>query len=260
MESPRRGYFRITPRGLRVLQKNPPAMDVSFLEQFPEFVEFRSLRREAGPAEALESSKETPEESLETAYQKVRQNLVAELFQTMKNCSPTFFERLIVDVLVKIGYGGTRQDAGRAVGRSGDDGIDGIIKEDRLVRASVFAPPTNGSGAFARRARPDRCGLRPKSAFWADFGVEKTPKRGEKAPSKAVENPLFHPEKVFRGWAGGNARRFSPACWRHPNPCQADFAQPSSSMNPSDPDRHREHHVGVPETEAGLCGEGRSRS
>ena len=109
LESPRRGYFRITPRGLQVLEKNPPEIDVSFLEQFSEFVEFRSLRRGAAPSEGLlEPTKETPEESLETAYQKVRQSLVAEILQTVKSCSPAFFERLVVDVFVKMGYGGTK--------------------------------------------------------------------------------------------------------------------------------------------------------
>ncbi len=151
LESPRRGYFRITPRGLQVLEKNPPKINVSFLEQFSEFVEFRSLRREPAPSEeALEPSKETPEESLETAYQKVRQSLVAEILQTVKSCSPAFFERLVVDVLVKMGYGGTRQDAGRAVGRSGDDGIDGIIKEDRLGLDIIYIQAKRWDGVVGR--------------------------------------------------------------------------------------------------------------
>jgi len=126
-ETPKRGSFRITPRGLEVLKQKPVKIDIAFLEQFPEFIDFQS-RRKGGQA----TGKETPEESLEAAYQKVRHDLAAELLQTIKSGSPTFFERLVVDVLVKMGYGGTRQDAGKAVGRSGDDGIDGIIKEDRL--------------------------------------------------------------------------------------------------------------------------------
>jgi restriction system protein len=151
LESSRRGYFRSTPRGLQVLERNPPAIDVSFLEQFSEFVEFRSLRKEAAPSEELlEPSKKTPEESLETAYQKVRQSLVSEILQTVKSCSPAFFERLVVDVLVKMGYGGTRQDAGRAVGRSGDDGIDGIIKEDRLGLDIIYIQAKRWEGVVGR--------------------------------------------------------------------------------------------------------------
>lgn len=139
LESPRRGYFRITPRGRQVLKENPSEITLAFLKQFPEFVEFRSRRRGSMPAEeGLAEEQETPEELLEGAYQKMREDLAAEILLTVKNCSPAFFERLVVDVLVKMGYGGTRQDAGRAVGRSGDDGIDGIIKEDRLGLDIVY--------------------------------------------------------------------------------------------------------------------------
>ncbi len=74
----------------------------------------------------------TPEEALEEAYQKLRSDLTLELLQRLKTCSPTFFERLVVDVIVKMGYGGTRKDASKVIGRSGDEGIDGIIKEDKL--------------------------------------------------------------------------------------------------------------------------------
>jgi restriction system protein len=132
LDSTRRGFVRATDRGLAVLNRNPERIDVKFLDQFPEFVEFRSLRRDeaAGPtAEAVET---TPEEALEEAYQRLRVSLESELLQRIKTASPAFFERLVVDLLVHMGYGGTLRDAGQAVGRSGDGGIDGIIKEDRL--------------------------------------------------------------------------------------------------------------------------------
>ncbi|MCQ3936397.1 MAG: restriction endonuclease [Chloroflexi bacterium] len=132
--SPGRGKFQITQRGLDVL-KNPPArINVEFLEQYDEFVEFRARRDKSNDeipiAEKLEI--QTPEEAIEAAYQNLRQTLVDEVLQTVKGCSPAFFERLVIDVLVKMGYGGTRKDAGKAIGRSGDGGIDGIINEDRL--------------------------------------------------------------------------------------------------------------------------------
>lgn len=134
LESARRGYFRITQRGREVLSKKPSEVNVKFLEQFPEFIEFRAKRNEpkeeAQTAEA--ESLQTPGELLESAYQKLREDLSAELLKTVKECSPSFFERLVIDVLVKMGYGGSRKEAGRAIGRSGDEGIDGIINEDRL--------------------------------------------------------------------------------------------------------------------------------
>ena len=134
LESTRRGYFRITQRGLDVLSKNPPELNVKFLDQFPEFLEFRTKHRkpeqitETAEAESLQ----TPGELLEGAYQKLREDLSTELLKTIKECSPAFFERLVIDVLVKMGYGGSRKEAGQAIGRSGDEGIDGIINEDRL--------------------------------------------------------------------------------------------------------------------------------
>lgn len=134
LESPRRGYFHITQRGREVLAKNPSEINVQFLYQFPEFIEFRTRHRE--PEQAIETveseSLQTPGELLETAYQKLREDLSAELLKTVKECSPAFFERLVIDVLVKMGYGGSRKEAGKAIGRSGDEGIDGIINEDRL--------------------------------------------------------------------------------------------------------------------------------
>lgn len=134
LESTRRGYFRITPRGQEVLAKSPSAINVKFLDQFPEFIEFRTKHREREQTtEAVETeSLQTPGELLEGAYQKLREDLSAELLKTVRECSPAFFERLVIDVLVKMGYGGSRKEAGKAIGRSGDEGIDGIINEDRL--------------------------------------------------------------------------------------------------------------------------------
>ena len=133
MESTRRAYSRITERGLEILKENPERIDAKYLEQFEEFKSFRALRRMRGDEEPeQEAYSQTPEESLESAYQRIRADLAADLLARVKSCSPTFFERLVVEVIVKMGYGGTRQDAGRAVGKSGDGGIDGIIKEDKL--------------------------------------------------------------------------------------------------------------------------------
>lgn len=138
LTSPRRAYFQITDRGLEVLKKPPPRITSAFLEQFPEFVEFRT-RRAKPPEEPQEDEDEqTPEEAIETAYLRLKEDLAADLLDTVKGCSPTFFERLVVDLLVKMGYGGTRKDAGQAIGRTSDEGIDGIINEDRMGLDVVY--------------------------------------------------------------------------------------------------------------------------
>ena len=134
LKATRRGYFRITERGKKVLSQPPPRIDVKFLELFPEFIEFRQRKKDKDDKHKIEPtpSIETPEEALENAYQTLQEGLAADLLQNIKECSASFFERLVVDLLVKIGYGGSRKEAGQAIGRSGDEGIDGIIKEDKL--------------------------------------------------------------------------------------------------------------------------------
>lgn len=134
LETPRRGYFRITDRGREVLKQAPPAINVDFLKQFDDFRDFQTRRRTEPPPgdQKDEGESRTPEELIATAYEDIRQTLTKEILEQVMAASPAFFEALVVDVLVKMGYGGTRADAGQAVGRSGDGGIDGIIKEDRL--------------------------------------------------------------------------------------------------------------------------------
>jgi restriction system protein len=136
LESTGRGRFHITERGLDVLTSPPNAINIGFLKQFPEFVEFQSPsgRVESQPRAELE----TPEELLEVSYQNLRLSLAQELLERVKKCSPQFFEHLVVDLLVAMGYGGSRKDAGQAVGQSGDGGIDGIIKEDKLGLDIVY--------------------------------------------------------------------------------------------------------------------------
>jgi len=133
--APRRGRFEISQRGLDILKDPPDRITVSFLERFAEFVEFRTRKSDTDTDEVthvLDQGTQTPEEAIEVAYQNLRQNLADEILRTIKSCSPAFFERLVIDLLVTMGYGGTRTDAGKAIGKSGDDGIDGIINEDRL--------------------------------------------------------------------------------------------------------------------------------
>jgi restriction system protein len=134
VESPKRGTVRITAQGREVLAASPARIDIPFLSQFESFRDFKTQRKE--PKSDLQpdedSSDETPEENIESAYRELRSALADELLESVKACSPQFFERLVVELLVAMGYGGSIEDAGRAIGRSGDGGIDGIIKEDRL--------------------------------------------------------------------------------------------------------------------------------
>jgi restriction system protein len=135
LSSTERGKYQITNRGLDVLKNPPERITDKFLEQFEEFLEFTEKRKNEsdGLTTTIKNDvSQTPEEAIESAYLSIRQSLSDEILQTVKNCSPAFFETLVIDVLVKMGYGGTRKDAGKAIGKSGDGGIDGIINEDRL--------------------------------------------------------------------------------------------------------------------------------
>lgn len=136
LQTPKRGFLRITEAGKALLATNPQKVDNTLLNQYESFRAFKARGRENdGEAKAVSvelASEQTPEDAMAAAYERVRKNLEAELLEQIKSSSPVFFEQLVVDLLVSMGYGGSRQDAGRAIGRSGDGGIDGIIKEDRL--------------------------------------------------------------------------------------------------------------------------------
>jgi restriction system protein len=157
--SPKRGVFRITERGEALLKTNPNKIDAGVLDQFEEFRSFRSRRRETSASQdeqappLLESdprSDQTPEDQLAAAYRRLRNNLEFELLDQVKNATPAFFERLVIDLLVAMGYGGSRQDAGRAIGKSGDGGIDGIIKEDRLGLDVIYLQAKRWEGVVGR--------------------------------------------------------------------------------------------------------------
>ncbi|MGK9368502.1 restriction endonuclease [Melioribacter sp. Ez-97] len=135
IEPTRRGYFRISHRGIEVLKKTPQKIDVKFLERFKEFREFRQRKRKPQgkiKENSKDESEKTPAEALEVAYENLREDLAKEILQQIKRCPPSLFEKIVVELLVKMGYGGSRKDAGQAIGKSGDEGIDGIIKEDKL--------------------------------------------------------------------------------------------------------------------------------
>lgn len=141
LDFPSRGKFKITERGLALLKSNPHTIRINTLYQYPEFVKFHK-KNNSNPAEDNEQKSRnilldeiepiTPEEQLENVYQDLRCQLASTLLETILKNPPGFFEQLVVDLLVAMGYGGSRQDAGQALGKTGDGGIDGIIKEDKL--------------------------------------------------------------------------------------------------------------------------------
>jgi restriction system protein len=134
IESPKRGVLKISNKGLQVLQSKPDRINVKFLQKFPEFVEFQTLKRDENETviETDNDVDQTPEESLDISYQKIRKALALELLNKVMGLTPSFFEKLVVELLVNMGYGGSIKDAGKAIGKSGDEGIDGTIKEDKL--------------------------------------------------------------------------------------------------------------------------------
>ena len=134
LEATRRGYFKITEQGHKALAEKPERIDKNFLMQYPEFVKAFEASKGKKEKDKVEPSpsESTPVESLESAFQELNETLATDLLETIKQSPPDFLERLVIDVLIGIGYGGSKKEAGEAMGRSGDGGIDGIIKDDKL--------------------------------------------------------------------------------------------------------------------------------
>lgn len=155
LSSPKRGYFSITEQGLKLLSERPEKITAALLERYSEFQEFKNRKKDQSKISAEDEvvqvyENETPEDSLASAYRLLRKNLEDEILASVKESSPSFFERLVVDLLVKMGYGGNRQDAGRALGKSGDGGIDGIINEDQLGLDVIYIQAKRWEGAVGR--------------------------------------------------------------------------------------------------------------
>ncbi len=140
LSAPKRGVVQITNRGLQVLSENPDRIDNTVLRKFPEFLEFQSAK--AGDAKeaplATVDEQLDPQENIEAAYRKIEEQLADDLLARIKGCTWDFFERLVVDLLLKMGYGGSRLDAGKAFQKSRDGGVDGVIKEDKLGLGEIY--------------------------------------------------------------------------------------------------------------------------
>ena len=162
IELTRRGHFIITPLGKSVLQSNPTGIDNHFLDQFSGFRQFRErsndleVNASTAPPSPVTDVNQTPDEMMRAAHQQIDSTLGQDLLDRVRNAPPDFFERLIVSLLLSMGYGGTRADkAGRTLGRSGDDGVDGVIDQDALgldrvyIQAKRYAAGNSiGSGAI----------------------------------------------------------------------------------------------------------------
>ena len=153
IESTARGKFKITERGKQFLKTNhEQKISAKDLEQFAEYLEFKNQSNSnSDPQDSAPSTtEETPQEQLESSYQTLRLELAQDILQRLKACSPQFFERVVLDLLVALGYGGSRKDAAQAVGQSGDGGIDGIIKEDKLGLDVIYIQAKRWEGTVGR--------------------------------------------------------------------------------------------------------------
>ena len=153
--APRRAISVITERGIEALKNHPQKIDLRVLQEFEEYREFRNRRKNEDDSSNLAIEEEsdtglTPEELLEDAYLNIRRQVESELLTQIKSAPPDFLERLIVDLVVRMGYGGSRKDAGEALGRSGDEGIDGIIKEDPLGLDIIYLQAKRWEGTVGR--------------------------------------------------------------------------------------------------------------
>jgi restriction system protein len=153
LNSPRRAISTITERGREALLHHPERIDLRVLNGFEEYREFRNRRRTQDNTDTQEleiQDSQTPEELLENAYLQVRRQIESELLAQIMSSPPDFLERVVVDLVVRMGYGGSRKDAGEALGRSGDEGIDGIIKEDPLGLDIIYLQAKRWEGTVGR--------------------------------------------------------------------------------------------------------------
>ncbi|MGN1274001.1 MAG: restriction endonuclease [Thermoguttaceae bacterium] len=132
----KKGKYSITETGRELLAQNPAKITLSLLQNYPSFVEFLNYspttRSKPKQQISIDNCEKTPDELLESAYQEIVRQTKSDILDKIKSCSPRFFEHLVIDLLVSMGYGGSREDCAEVVGGSGDGGIDGVIKEDRL--------------------------------------------------------------------------------------------------------------------------------
>ena len=191
-----KGHFTITERGLKVLNENPKEINVKYLKRFPEILEFikPSKKTEDTKDKDIELiiEKKTPEELFEIGYTKYQEKLLSDLLERIKQCTPDFFEKLVVELLVGMGYGGSFEDAGKAIGKSGDEGIDGIIKEDKLGLDVIYLQAKKWANPVGRPEIQKFAGaLLGKKAKKGVFITTSKFSDGARAYAKNVENKII---------------------------------------------------------------------
>jgi len=156
VEYVQRGVYKITERGKKVLSENPQKITVAYLKQFPEIVEFlkgnRDDKNNSAENNVLDEKllNETPQELITRGYQNIRNSLEKDIIEKLKTVSPKFFEEIVVELLVKMGYGGSIAEAGKATKYTNDEGIDGIIKEDKLGLDIIYIQAKRWEGNVSR--------------------------------------------------------------------------------------------------------------
>jgi len=161
LDRPKRGVYQITKNGLDILKLNPQQIDIKYLEKISVYKEWKDtyyknwkeakdLKDASDFQQDENETNKTPEELLDYSYSQLKEGLAIELIEKIKECSPNFFERLVVDLLIKMGYGGSRKEAGRVIGKSGDGGIDGIINEDKLGLDTIYIQAKKWEGNVGR--------------------------------------------------------------------------------------------------------------
>lgn len=156
LSSSRRAHFRITEAGRALLAEGPTRIDIPLLDRYEKFLDFRTAAKKAAGEATVQipsadaHASATPEEQLEQAYQSIRSELASELLARVRASTPVFFENLVVELLLKMGYGRNRAEAGRAIGAAGDEGIDGIISEDRLGLDTIYIQAKRWEGTVGR--------------------------------------------------------------------------------------------------------------
>jgi len=152
VESLRRGYFQITERGQEVLKQNVSRIDNKFLMQFPEFIEFHTVKKEAKQNYSQKTITESldPMETLENAFQHIKQSLADDLLKEVKSASPEFFEKTVLKLLRRMGYGDLVDGSMEHTGKSGDEGVDGKIKEDKLGLDVIYVQAKKWENTVSR--------------------------------------------------------------------------------------------------------------
>jgi restriction system protein len=154
IDNPKKWVIRITQRGCDLLKENPQKLSLRMLkekyEDYEAKIESSKYRKKEEVNSTGEDTTQTPEEMIELAYQNIKSSLEQEVLSKLKSIHPSFFERIVVELLVKMGYGGSIQDAGRAIGKTGDEGIDGIIKEDKLGLDVIYVQAKRWEGNVGR--------------------------------------------------------------------------------------------------------------